>query len=318
MSTAEGFVATAAGRRLFAKLGATARPLKFSKVVFGTGSMPEGSQTDDLFKMTALVKPFANGTSTTPVYENNKVSMVLQFRSDMNGGLENTIWLSEFGIFAEDPDGGEVLACYCNFSSCPDSVLGYNAGGNTIRDYPISIIIGAVPDVKLEFPAGAFLTSEDASELMEACLRRAVGMEVVRFAVPVSAWVAEDTGRYKYSAETAVEGVKENHHPDATLDTVSQDTVYKCGLSSRIVALEGKLKFYAQLAPEADISGTCRLWTQGVGGNGGLPVASENIVGGIRSSDSIIIDADGTAHAKLGQDSFTTDEEFDKVVLGGK
>jgi len=318
MSTAEGFAVTAAGRRLFAKLAATARPLKFSKVVFGTGSMPEGSQENDLFQMTELVEPFANGESTTPIYEDDKVSMILQFRSDMNGGLEKTIWLSEYGVFAEDPDGGEVLVCYCNFSSCPDSVLAYNLGGNTIRDYPITIIIGAVSDVKLEFPAGAFLTSEDASELMEACLRRAVGMGAVRFTVPVSAWTAEGTGRYKYAAEVPVDGVRELHHPNAALDDASRDIAYKCGLSSRVITLEGKLKFYAQLVPEADMSGTCCLFTQGVGGDGELPVASENTVGGIKSSDSITIDPDGTAHAKLGQDSFTTDEEFERIVLGGE
>ncbi len=312
MSTAEGFAVTAAGRRLFAKLAATARPLIFSKVVFGTGSMPEGSQDNDLFQMTDLIEPFANGTSTTPIYENDTVSMTVQFRSDMNGGIEKTVWLSEFGIFAEDPDGGEVLVCYSNFSSCPESILAYNLGGNAIRDFPVSFVIGAASDVKLEFPAGAFLTSEDASELMEACLRRAVGMNAVSFTIPGDAWAEATFGCFNFCAETEVDSVSGTQHPVATLDAASIETAWQCGLSSVVETLDGRLRFRSDRKPAEAISGTCILFTEGLstgaGTGGALPIATKTRLGGVKIGDGLSVTPDG--EISVNPDQVLTDKDL--------
>ena len=118
----QGFAVTSGGRNLFAKLTAQSRPVEFTRVMFGTGKLPD---TADIFNITELVKPLAEGTYTTPTYKDDTVSMILQFRSDLNGGLEETVWLNEYGLYAKDPDGGQVLVCYGNLGDCPDSVLAF-------------------------------------------------------------------------------------------------------------------------------------------------------------------------------------------------
>ena len=112
MSVSPAFVVTAAGRNLFAKLAATQQPIEIAQIMFGTGKVPDGTTAEELMDRTDLVAPLAPGTSTTPVYNGNILSMVLQFRSDLNGGLQQTTWLYEFGVFLVDPDGEEVMALY--------------------------------------------------------------------------------------------------------------------------------------------------------------------------------------------------------------
>ncbi len=159
----QGFAVTAAGRNLFAKLTARSEPVEFTRVMFGTGKLDDNA---DIFSMTELVSPLAEGTYTTPEYKDDTVSMILEFRSDLNGGLIETVWLNEYGLYASDPDGGEVLVCYGNLGDCPDSVLAFKNGQCTVRDYPISIVIGAVSDVSIDFPAAAFVTWEGLNELI--------------------------------------------------------------------------------------------------------------------------------------------------------
>ena len=160
----QGFAVTAAGRNLFAKLTARSEPVEFTRVMFGTGKLADNA---DIFNVTELVTPLAEGTGTTPEYKDDTVSMILEFRSDLNGGLTETVWLNEYGLYARDPNGGEVLVCYGNLGDCPDSVLAFKNGQCTVRDYPISIVIGAVSDVSINFPAAAFVTWEDMSDKMD-------------------------------------------------------------------------------------------------------------------------------------------------------
>lgn len=159
----QGFAVTAAGRNLFAKLTARSEPVEFTRVMFGTGKLADNA---DIFNVTELVSPLAEGTGTTPEYKDDTVSMILEFRSDLNGGLTETVWLNEYGLYASDPDGGEVLVCYGNLGDCPDSVLAFKNGQCTVRDYPISIVIGAISDVSIDFPAAAFVTWEGLNELI--------------------------------------------------------------------------------------------------------------------------------------------------------
>lgn len=165
----QGFVVTAAGRLLFAKLVATSQPVKFTRVMCGTGKLADDA---DMFALTDLVSPITEGTSTPPIYDNDTVSMILQFRSDLNGGLTDTIWLNEYGVFAEDPDGGEVLVCYGNLGDCPDSLLAYKNGCCSVRDYPITVVIGSVTDVTVQYPAAAFVTAEDVEQIIDSSISR--------------------------------------------------------------------------------------------------------------------------------------------------
>ncbi len=61
----------------------------------GSGKVPEGVEPSAL---TDLVQPVAQATSTVPLVTKNQIDMTVEYRNDLNGGLETGFYLSEFGL----------------------------------------------------------------------------------------------------------------------------------------------------------------------------------------------------------------------------
>lgn len=267
MNALRGLVITTAGRDLLVKLAATGRALILTRVLFGAGKPPPGATIADFQNKTALIAPIAEGTSTTPIFEHNQLSMVLEFRSDMHGGLSHDILINEYGVYASDPDGSDLLLLYGNLGDCPDTVAAYQPGMITTRGYPLSIAITSVPDVRIDFAASAFLTSQEANDLLESCIRRTVRMTAIDVSIPVKAWQLGSEhgqgGRYPYYADVNYRSVRAIYYPQMTLQQDSLTTAFVCGLSPLVTTSDGGLRFYAQQPPTETISGVCQLWTEG-------------------------------------------------------
>lgn len=75
------------------------KTIEFTRIMVGSGAMPEGVEPID---MVTLVTPVAEGVSSVPTVENGVLSMVVEYRNDLNGGLQEGFWLREFGVFAKD------------------------------------------------------------------------------------------------------------------------------------------------------------------------------------------------------------------------
>ena len=119
-----GFSITALGAALNAKLLAGST-LSISKVMVGSGKATAGT---DLTTMTALITPVALATSNTPaVGANNTVSIIVEYRNDLNGGLKEGFWINEVGLFATDPDAGEILYAYATLGDYPQHIRPYAA-----------------------------------------------------------------------------------------------------------------------------------------------------------------------------------------------
>jgi len=218
----QGFAVTAAGRNLFAKLTARSEPAEFTRVMFCTGKLADN---EDIFNVTELVAPLAEGTSTTPEYKDDTVSMILEFRSDLNGGLTETVWINEYGLYASDPDGGEVLVCYGNLGDCPDSVLAFKDGQCTVRDYPISIVIGAVSDVSIDFPAAAFVTWEEFGEVKgDVSVLKEDVLTFKNISMTESNFTSNTDSDYPYKSEITCTGVTADHVPFVVFDKDSAAT----------------------------------------------------------------------------------------------
>lgn len=155
-----GFTITSAGWTLLTKLFA-GEELEISRVMVGSGRVPDEINPATL---TDLVAPVAQATSTTPQIEEKTVSFVVEYRSDLNGGLEEGFWLNEFGIYAQDPDEGEILLYYSTLGDFPQHVSAYTSGSVDIRRYPVSITLSNELNVVIAYPALAFMTAEDVEE----------------------------------------------------------------------------------------------------------------------------------------------------------
>lgn len=154
-----GFFIPSAGRTLIAGLLA-GETLEISRVMVGSG---KPQSTEDLASLTDLVAPVAQATSTQPLRNGDTVEMVVEYRSDLNGGLGTGFWLNEFGIFAMDGDE-EVMIYYGCLGDFPQWVSAYNDGAIDIRRYPVSINVSTDVQVIITYPALAFMTADDVEQ----------------------------------------------------------------------------------------------------------------------------------------------------------
>lgn len=159
-----GFAITAQGAQLLTKVAGGAGTLQITAVKVGKG-LPEG----DPSLLTDLVSPVALGSCTVPKVENNRMSMVVEYRNDMDGGLKEDFMLSEFGIFAKVKELEEdaVLLYIGVLGDNPGVVSAWNGNNLESRRYPVSIVVSKDLQVEIDFPAGAFITSDEFDEAME-------------------------------------------------------------------------------------------------------------------------------------------------------
>lgn len=158
-----GFTITKPGWRLLAKLLAGDK-LEITKVMVGGGKVPAGTTPSEISE---LVQPVAQATSTLPVVTDNQVSFIVEYRSDLNGGLKEGFWLNEFGVYANDPDEGEILLYYATLGDYPQYVAAYSGQAVDVRRYPVSIGLSDCKDVQLSYPAGALVTAEEMAAALD-------------------------------------------------------------------------------------------------------------------------------------------------------
>lgn len=149
------------------------------------------------------------------------------------------------------------------------------------------------------------------------------GAKDFNFAVPVGSWNdgGEEMGRYRYYADVLNSLISVSLYPEVILDINSLETSYDAVIASVCdIPENGKLRLFAQAIPADTLTGNCRLWFRMQQGGGGgtydLPIAGPDTLGGIKSSDSIAVDADGTAHAHadVSPEHISTEEETDEML----
>ena len=119
-----GIVFTSAGLELLASLVAGEK-LTITRCMVGTGSV---GTAEAAMALTDLVEPAAAATSTKPVQKDNQCSLILEFRNDLNGGLERSIDITEFGVWAQIGSAAEVLLLVGCLGDHPHPVGGLGPG----------------------------------------------------------------------------------------------------------------------------------------------------------------------------------------------
>lgn len=137
----------------------TGAQLTFTRVGFGDGQLAYG---ENILSLTGLKneKVSSNIASNEVIGDGtSRVRTVLT-----NTGLIAGFYLREVGVFATDPDEGEILYAYSNAGQYPDFLP---AGtGNTIVESTLSLItiIGNATNVNAFIPSGTYITAQDFKE----------------------------------------------------------------------------------------------------------------------------------------------------------
>ena len=100
-----GIVFTNKGEELLASLG-TGETLTITRCAVGSGVI---GSVEAAKALTDLVEPVASATSTKPLQKDNNVSLIVEYRNDLDGGLDRGFDITEFGIWAQVGSQPEVI-----------------------------------------------------------------------------------------------------------------------------------------------------------------------------------------------------------------
>lgn len=154
-----GFVVTTAGEGLLAR-AAGGETLTITGTRVGSGSVAGESAARAL---TALIQDQAAGTYSTPEVSGGQLSMVVEYRNNLNGGLQTGFTLREFGVFARVGDDAPTLMYYAALGDRAPEVPPITEGLDVHR-WPVAVAVSGELAVTVEDPSGAFV---DDSELQK-------------------------------------------------------------------------------------------------------------------------------------------------------
>ncbi len=156
-----GFIITTAGEGLLARASA-GEGLTLTEVWVGKGAVESAGAAKAL---TALLDPVAKATSTKPAVAGGQISMLVEYRNDMGGGLEEGFTLSEFGVMAKVGEDAPTLLYYAALGDRAQPVPPI-AEGLDVHRFPVAIGVTGEVEVSLEYPAGVWVTHEELEEAL--------------------------------------------------------------------------------------------------------------------------------------------------------
>lgn len=160
------FTITDKGKALQAKVLAGECQYSFTKIAVGDGyvsTSKEYAAMNDLKnrKVDIEISLITAGGSTCTV------SGVLS-----NASVTEAFYVREAGLFAEDPDEGEILFCahYYDMPSAVDSA----SGGAYTKEFTFEIGIDAADEVNVTVPQTGLMTKADVAAMIEAAMKNAI------------------------------------------------------------------------------------------------------------------------------------------------
>lgn len=156
---ANGTVVTRKGLQLITKLVASETALTFTRVAIGTGKVPGGY---DPGSMTGLNEYKMDGSIASHSASGDEASVVMQISSI---GVDTGFTITEAGLFATDPDEGEILYAYLDMSADPQYMYPENNAISKFIEMTLVVKIGEVQSVTAVINPGSLVTKEKFDEI---------------------------------------------------------------------------------------------------------------------------------------------------------
>lgn len=146
-----GLILTEKGRQLQAKVQAGTQ-LALTKFKLGSGVLPAGKQLEAL---TDLVEPQQNVGIATIEAQDNGTCKVCATISNIS--LEKGYYVRELGVFATDPDEGEILYLVAT-DSAPDYLPAEGGATAVSQEFAVYVSASNADNVVAQIDAGALAT----------------------------------------------------------------------------------------------------------------------------------------------------------------
>ena len=159
-----GYKITTHGRRLLAALLDTGQPLKLTRVAVGSGLI---DQDEDLAKVHTLVHYTADATITDRRHEEDRLFLTVRYSNQEHPEV-GTFTLSEFMVWAEDPETGqETDFLYATLGDYRQPVPAYSANfPASVWSFPLVLVVSGELEVIVTASPG-LVTSEDLQEVID-------------------------------------------------------------------------------------------------------------------------------------------------------
>lgn len=294
---------TTHGRNAMAACMALEKPLKITRVAFGSGKVDEGVNLADVHELLTYV---TDGAVAERRHEDDRLYLTIQYANVQHQSVK-TFLLSEFIVYCQDPEtGANTDLLYGTLGDYRQPVPAYNpAFPPSEFNFPLTLIISDEINVVVSAPAGLVTHGELAGLIDATAIRRA------DITIPASGWTGGDSGRYPYHRDVPVEGAKEQLIPALTVLPEGMDAAVACGLAPYVQTAEGTVRVFAANVPAAsipasvtlqgDASAYCRVGT----GEGAysLPPATTSSLGAVKPGNGLIVASDGTMSVDMASDT---------------
>ena len=162
-SNVEGVTITARGLQLIAKLTAAKMKMEFTSAKVGTGVLPDGANAYDLthlvaYKMDGRIAGYGYDDDAKDAY------VVMQISNEQ---IETGFVMTEAGIYAKDPDLGEILYGYLDLSEDPNYIMPAENGRFKTVQIKMHVIVGEVQEISATINPLSQVTREELQKELD-------------------------------------------------------------------------------------------------------------------------------------------------------
>ena len=157
-----GTVLTNNGLALITKLVAAKATLEFSRVAVGTGKVPQDVDPQAMISLNAY-KMDAQISSYGVSPDQEDVAYIVTQVSSI--GVSAGFAVTEGGVFANDPDKGEILFAYLDLTEDPQYVYAETDSISKFVEITFNVLIGSVEKVTAYVTPGALVKKVEFEEL---------------------------------------------------------------------------------------------------------------------------------------------------------
>lgn len=237
------FKITTTGRQVLAACIDSNKALDLTRVAFGDGRVSEDAELADQHE---LVHYVADGSVGDRRHSGERLYLTTKYSNISHQDVPTT-YLSEFLIYAKDPESGRAVDfIYATLGDYTQPVPKYEPDMPPVSfAFPLTIVLSSDASVTISAPAG-LVTYDELIELQQ----------LVTVVLPTSGWETdEDTGGdYGFHFDIPIEKVSDRTFPEVVILPDSQRAAWDSEVAPYAQGIKGAVRMYARNVPAEPIS----------------------------------------------------------------
>lgn len=243
---------------LIAKVLAGKCKMNYTRASVGKGTIPEGKNPKTMIEPADYVMEAKIAAVTNPV--NGECQVTVQINSS---DVEKGFFATGILLYAQDPDEGEIPYTYLMLENGPEWIRPSSSVVGKLATFDIIAAVGDLDTVTATIDSDTIVTKTVVEKMIAESM---VQRDIV---IPATTWIEEiaEGGGGGVCANVEQKDVTDEMIPIVSIFRECMSIARNCGMSTTAETVNGGVKFYAEKAPEQDISASLLL-LRASGGSG--------------------------------------------------